>query len=128
MIILDTHIWIWWVDGSDRLSAAQRNAIMGHTEIGVSAISCWEVSKLVEKSRLTLDRPTLDWLQLALLYPNVRLLDLSPEVAAASASLPGSFHRDPADQILTATARLNDCSLVTSDQKIIDYTHVRTIS
>jgi len=57
-----------------------------------------------------------------------RLIELSPEISVASTRLPGDFHRDPADQIIVATARVNDCSLVTSDQKIISYEHVETLS
>ena len=49
------------------------------------------------------------------------------EVAIESTRLPGSFHRDPADQIIVATARIHDCDLVTSDDKIVEYPHVRTI-
>ncbi len=127
MIVLDTHVWIWWVSGSDVLTASQHRAITEATEIGVSAISCWEVAKLVERGRLVLDRPVLDWLRAALTYPGVRLLGLTPDVAVASTMLPGSFHRDPADQIIVATARLYECPLLTSDQKVLGYEHVHAI-
>jgi len=96
--------------------------------IGVSAISCWEVAKLVERGRLALPHPLEEWFALALNYPGVRLLGLSPEVAAASTRLPGNFHRDPADQIIVATARLMYCSLVTSDRKLLSYEHVQTVA
>ncbi len=130
MTVLDTHVWIWWVNGSDRLTAVQQRVLdAGSTDgLGVSAISCWEVAKLVEKRRLDLDRPVLDWIRIALTYPGIELLDLSPEIAAASADLPGTFHRDPADQIIVATARILGCRLATSDQKILDYEHVETIA
>ncbi len=68
------------------------------TGIAVSAISCWEVAKLVERERLTLPCPVLDWLRQALAYPGVRLIDLSPEFCVESTRLPGEFHRDPADR------------------------------
>ncbi len=111
MIVTDTPVWVWWVNGSDRLSPAQREALEeGETSgIGVSAISCWKVAKLVEVGRLDLDRPVADWLREALRYPGVRLLELTPDIAVASTTLPGDFHRDPADQIIVATARLADC-------------------
>ena len=130
MIVLDTHVWVWWVNDNDRLTPAQHDALrQGETDgIGVSAISCWEVAKLVEIGRLELDRPVLDWLREALRYPGVRLLDLTPEIAVASTAWPGDFHRDPADQLIVATARLNDWSLVTSDRAIVDYPHVPTVS
>jgi PIN domain nuclease of toxin-antitoxin system len=63
--------------------------------LGVSAISCWEVAKLVERGRLTLPVALGDWMSQALGYPGVRLLELSPQVAIESTQLPGTFHRDP---------------------------------
>ena len=68
-----------------------------------------------------------EWLTLALEYPGIRLVELSPEIAVASTQLPGTFHKDPADQIIVATARVYDCRLVTSDEKIAAYEHVETI-
>ena len=129
MIVLDTHVWVWWTDGSDRLAEAQRREIERNETrgLGVSAISCWEVAKLVELGRLTLDRPVLDWIRAALALPGIRQIDLTPEIVVASTELPGTFHRDPADQILVATARVLGFRLVTSDQKILDYAHVETI-
>ena len=128
MIVLDTHVWVWWVNGDDRLTETQRSAIEQADDLGVSAISCWEVAKLVELGRLAFDRPVLDWLQAALAYPGVRFLPLSPEVAAGSTTLPGTFHRDPADQIIVATARARGCRVVTSDRKILAYEHVETVA
>jgi len=54
MIVLDTHIWVWWVHGDEQLTRAQREAITANETdlIGVSAISCWEIAKLVEYGRL----------------------------------------------------------------------------
>lgn len=95
--------------------------------LGISAISCWEVAKLVEYKRLVLPVPTLDWLTQALTYPGVRLLELSPEIAAESTALPGDFHKDPADQIIVATARVHGCPLLTVDRKIVEYPHVQTL-
>ncbi len=130
MIVLDTHVWVWWVHGDAQITPSQASVIAEAEAdtVGVSAISCWEVSKLVEHNRLELSRPLNEWLSLALSYPGVRLIELSPEISVASTRLPGSFHRDPADQIIVATARVNGCSLVTSDQKIISYEHVETVS
>ncbi len=121
-------MWVWWVNGDDRLKETQRAAIDQADGLGVSAISCWEVAKLVELGRLALDRPVLDWLQAALAYPGVRLLPLSPEVAVGSTTLPGPFHRDPADQVIVATARAHGCRVATSDRKILDYAHVETVA
>lgn len=129
MILLDTHVWVWWVHGDKRLTPSQ-TAVIEDAEtdaIGVSVISCWEVAKLVERGRLGLPRPLEEWLALALGYPGVRLIELSPEIVVVSTRLPGTFHQDPADQIIVATARVNNCPLITSDQKIVSYEHVETV-
>ena len=128
MIVLDTHVWVWWVNEDDRLTETQQEVIEQADVLGVSAISCWEVAKLVELGRLALDRPALDWLQAALAYPGVRLLPLSPEVAVGSTTLPSTFHRDPADQVIVATARTHGCRVVTSDRKILGYAHVEAVA
>jgi PIN domain nuclease of toxin-antitoxin system len=127
MIILDTHIWIWWVHGDSQLPPAHLGYIQTNEPqgLGVSAISCWEVAKLVEYNRLTLPLPVADWLDQALAYPGVRLLELTPQIAVESTQLPGTFHRDPADQIIVATARVYDCPLVTLDERIQNYPHVQ---
>lgn len=127
MIVLDTHIWIWWVHGSKQLTQdyydyIQEQEVQG---LGVSPISCWEIAKLVEHSRLMLPCPVEQWLNQALTYPGVRLLELTPRVCVESTQLPGDFHRDPADQIIVATARVYNCPLVTVDSKIKSYPHVQ---
>jgi PIN domain nuclease of toxin-antitoxin system len=129
VIVLDTHIWVWWVGDEQRLSKLQVEAIRANETgiIGISAISCWEIAKLVERKRLQLSRSLREWFEDALGYPGIRLFALTPEVAIESASLPAGFHQDPADQIIVATARLHGCSLVTSDGKILAYSHVTTI-
>ena len=127
MIVLDTHIWVWWVHGDAALSASTRTMLDAaeQTGLGVSAISCWEVAKLVERGRLSLPCPVYDWMQQALSYPGVRLIELSARISVESTQLPGTFHRDPADQIIVATARVLDVPLVTVDAKILEYPHVR---
>ena len=129
MIVLDTHIWIWWVHGDAALPAAMCTLLDAseQTGIAVSAISCWEVAKLVERERLTLPCPVLEWLRQALAYPGVRLIDLSPRICVESPRLPGEFHRDPADQIIVATARILDVPLASMDGKILQYAHVKLV-
>jgi PIN domain nuclease of toxin-antitoxin system len=130
MIVLDTHIWVWWVHGDERLTETQAQVIETNETnvIGVSAISCWETAKLVEYGRLELPCSLREWFEQALSYPGIRLLELTPGVAIESTQLPGEFHRDPADQIIVATARMHGCPLVTSDSKLLKYPHVETIS
>jgi len=127
MIVLDTHIWVWWVHGDDKLPPEYKAFIQDNESagLGISAISCWEVAKLVEYKRLSLPIAVGEWLDQALAYPGMRLLDLTPRIAVESTQLPGEFHRDPADQIIVATARVYACPLVTLDGKIHAYPHVQ---
>ena len=129
MIVLDTHIWVWWVDESPQLSERHAQLIQDNeqTGLGVSAISCWEVAKLVEYGRLRLDCSLEAWMEQAVAYPGIELLPLTPQIAIASTQLPGTFHRDPADQIIAATARVYDIPLLTEDRRILEYPHVRTL-
>jgi len=130
MIVLDTHIWVWWVHGDAHLSRTQMEIIEANeTEmIGVSAISVWEIAKLVEYDRLQLPCPLHEWFDEALAYAGIRLIELSPEIAIESCGLPGEFHRDPADQIIVATARIFRCPLVTRDSRILTYPYVTTVA
>lgn len=93
----------------------------------MSVISCWEVAKLVELGRLQFSIPVEDWIEAALNYPNIRLLDLTPEIAIESTKLPGGFYKDPADQIIVATARIYNAPVVTMDDKIRNYPHVKLL-
>ena len=129
MIILDTHIWVWWVDDSQQLRDRQRQIIQDNVQngLGVSAISCWEVAKLVEYGRLELACPIEEWMEQAVAYPGMQLLELTPRIAIESTKLPGSFHRNPADQIIVATARVYDIPLLRADSRILQYPHVRTL-
>lgn len=129
MILLDTHIWMWWVDENPQLSQRYTQLIQAHEQdgLGVSAISCWEVAKLVERGRLQFACSIEAWMEQAVAYPGIELLPLTPPIAIESTQLPGDFHRDPADQIIVATARIYDLSLRTADRLILDYPHVRTL-
>jgi PIN domain nuclease of toxin-antitoxin system len=129
MIVLDTHIWVWWVHGDSHLTEQQNQWLQQYESqgLGVSAISCWEVAKLAEYNRLKLPCSVRDWMTQALAYPGMRLLPLSPQIAVESTQLPSSFHRDPADQIIVATARIYNCPLLTADAKIISYSHVQVL-
>lgn len=128
MIVLDTHIWIWWIHGDSQLPDAYREYLEGTPQtFGVSAISCWEVAKLVEYERLVFPISAEEWIEQALNYPHVQLLELTPRIASESTQLPQPFHRDPADQIIVATARVNHCPLMTRDQKILAYPHVQNV-
>src|SRR4029078_4692101 len=127
MIILDTHIWIWWTDGNTRLTDNDK-ALIENTRasgVGISAFSCWEVAKLLEKNRIRFSISLDEWFDKAFSLSGISLLPLSPKIIDESIKLPGSFHNDPADQIIVATARVYDCALVTYDSKILSYKHVK---
>lgn len=127
MIVLDTHVWVWWVHGDAHLSQLDQATLQekGAEGLGVSVISCWEVAKLVEYGRLSLPLSVEDWLTRALAHPGILLLDLTPRIAVESTRLPPPFHRDPADQIIVATARVHRCPLMSVDDKILNYPHVQ---
>ncbi len=122
MILLDTHIWIWWIDEHPKLSPQNLEIIAANQDngLGISIISCWEIAKLVEKGRLRFECSVEEWLKLALNYPGVQLLELSLPIIIQSTQLSG-FHADPADQMIVATAKVHDLFLVTQDQKILNY-------
>ena len=125
LTVLDTHVWIWVVEG-DRtaLSASAIDAIETAADGGgvrISAISVWEVAMLEAKGRISLSRPVDDWIQAALHAPGIRLLPLSAEIAIESTRLPGTPHGDPADRILMASARHLGGQLATCDRQILDY-------
>jgi PIN domain nuclease of toxin-antitoxin system len=117
------------VHGDERLTPTQFEFIQENEagEIGVSAISLWEIAKLVENGKLELPISLEKWFAEALSYPGVQIVELTPAIAIESTRLPGEFHRDPADQIVVATARILKCKLVTSDERILNYPHVKTV-
>ena len=129
MIILDTHIWIWWVDNNPRLTDRQRSYIDQHQPdgLGISLISCWEVAKAVESGRLGLSLSVQDWLEAAIVYLGIQLLDLTIPIIVESTKLTG-FHRDPSDQLIVATSRILQSPLLTADGKILAYPNVVTLS
>lgn len=131
MIVLDTHVLIWWVSGAtDQLSPAAQQAIeqeMVDGKIAVSSISAWELAMLVAKGRLALSMDVSEWLTCVGQIESVSFIPVDNIIAVKSTELPGEFHKDPADRIIVATARKVAAPLVTADEKILAYPHVRTI-
>lgn len=124
-LILDTHVWFWLVNGDERLKkklvfsrledAAERMNLL------VPAICVWEIAMLEAKNRVSFATGCLKWVKEALSAPGIQLLPLTPEIAAESTRLPGSFHGDPADRLLVASARFMNADLVTADKRIHAY-------
>ena len=138
MILLDIHALIWWAAcNHPRLSANALAAIDQEIESAgqpggspgllVSAISCWEVAMLVNRGRLALSLDVERWLALLASHPAVRLLALDPAVAVAATRLAEPFHADPADRFLVAQARELGIPLLSADNKILSYGHVRSL-
>lgn len=127
MIVLDTHIWIWWVHNDPLLPSTYQRYLHTHasSSFGVSIISCWEVALLDAGGKITLPLTIGDWLHDALTFPGIQLLDLTPEIVVDANHLPDNFHRDPADRLIVATARQHGCPLITQDAKIRSYPHVQ---
>jgi PIN domain nuclease of toxin-antitoxin system len=127
VIVLDTHAWLWWVSDPAKLGRAARREIGRATRIGVPAICSLEVAVSVARGRVSLDRPTLDWLHDALALPRVEALALTPAVAVKAAELPESFPGDPADRLIAATAMLHSAVLLTKDERIQAFEGVRCL-
>ncbi len=128
--LLDTHAWLWWVTEDRRLSkraAATIARSQRDDALWLSLISVWEVAKKIQKGQLALDRPLDEWFDLATLRDGLRLAELTRPVLVESCRLPGTFHGDPADQMIVATARHLGTTLVTKDRTIRDYAHVRSV-
>ena len=123
MILLDTHVWIWWVQDDPVLPPYMREILEVNEKygLGVSVISCLEVARLVAARRLVLPKSAEQWIEDALTYPHVKLLELTPKIAVASTQLPDPFHKDPADRIIVATARQLDVPIATTDGLISRY-------
>ena len=130
MIVLDTHVWLWWISNPEKLSTSAGQAIdQAVTEKGIiiSSISTWEVALLVDKGRLELSIDVRDWVRKTEGLPFVNFIPVDNTISLRSVTLPGQFHSDPADRIITATAMTMGLPLVTRDDKILNYQHVRTI-
>jgi PIN domain nuclease of toxin-antitoxin system len=126
-LLLDTHIWVWVsTENEILLSERAKNIIRQASQKWISAISCWELAKLVDKRKISFSIPTLIWIRRSLAEHGIRVVDLSPEIAVESTELQG-FHQDPADQIIVATSRILGMPIVTSDGRILDFLGVESI-
>jgi PIN domain nuclease of toxin-antitoxin system len=134
-LLLDTHVWLWYVEG-ERARFSRKiepfvEAAVQRGELLISAISVWEIAVLSALRRIDLSQDVRAWVGRSLGFPGVRFQGLSPSIAIESTSLPGELHRDPADRILVATARLTGAALVTCDERVLAYAkhgHVRVVN
>ena len=124
LLLLDTHVWLWLVAGSADLTTEARLTIDEAAAAGalrIAAISLWEVALLASRGRIVLGKSIGLWLDEALADPGPAIDPLSPQIAVESYALPDVFHRDPADRLIVATARVANATLMTRDQRILDY-------
>lgn len=128
MIVLDTHVWLWWLSAPDRLSSRARREIADASEIGVSTMSVWELATLVRRGRLELDRPVGDWVARAFSDARTSAIAPTPEMALQAALLDQrSFPGDPADRFIFASARTLRATLVTRDEAIRTFDAAATV-
>lgn len=125
MIVADTHALVWWFLSPQELSRSARRTL-DENQIGVAAISCYEIVRLVERKRIDLDQETGSWLRSIFLLPQLQFLPLTMEVAALAGSLPDTL-RDPLDRLIVATAFVHHAPLVTKDGKIAASNLVPTV-
>lgn len=125
LLLLDTHVWIWTVEGvTAELAAPAIARIEQASDAGavrVAAISIWEVAMLEARGRLRLALEIDEWIGQALAAPGTQLVPLSLEIAVDSSRLPGDPVGDPADRLLIATARRIGATLVTCDERVLAY-------
>ena len=130
MILLDTHVWLWWLSNPEKLSNKATIAINEAVQsngLAISSISTWEIALLVARGRLQLTIDTRDWVRKTEGLTFVRFVPVDNTISLRSVSLPGEFHADPADRIITATALTMGIPLISKDRKILDYPHIQTI-
>ena len=130
MIVLDTHVLVWWVASPEKLSTKAekiiKSEIKNNGQLLVSSISVWEICLLVKKERLSFTMDVDIWLEKVESLPFIQFISVDNRTAAKSVNLPGEFHDDPADRMIIALAREKGAILLTSDRRIRKYPHVRS--
>ncbi len=126
MILLDTHVFIWFVNGDDKLSEKYIKILTDEKSKHLSVISCWEISLLLEKDRIKLKYPFDDWIQKALTVSNVKLINLDLDIIVTYHQLI-NFHSDPADKLISATSICKNMPLLTFDRKLIEYPALKIV-
>ncbi len=120
-VLLDTHVWLWWLTGAGRLSAPERRALdaaAARKLPAISGISLWEAQMLVAKGRLRPTEGFAGWIERMAGSEVVTIVPIDVEVIQALHGLPATFHGDPADRIIVATARARALPLATHDARL----------
>jgi len=124
-LLLDTCCLIWAI--SQPYEVSKKAGVLltaNESEISVSAISVAEIACAVERGRITMDRHWKKWFRHYVELNGWQVESITLEILEEAYSLPETFHADPADRIITATARLQNRTILTADKKILAYPHV----
>jgi len=125
VVLLDTHAWIWSIDGDGRRVGRRAQALLARAErqerIRVSPVSIFEIVALHTSGRLRLSRPAEGWIRDSLSAAGVRLAEVTPSIAIDAGAIPRTALADPLDRLLVATARQLDATFLTADQQILQY-------
>lgn len=127
MIVLDTHIWLWWINNdADRLGRPRIELIQSADVVAVSAISCFEVAWLDRHGRIELPCSRQAWFEKALEGSGIVLIPITPEIATTAVELP-EHHRDPQDRLIIASAIVNKAQLMSADRLFLQYHEIEHI-
>lgn len=127
MIVLDTHVWLWWLsEQPEELSATALRAIEDAQQLGISTLSCYEVVRAERRQRVILETDVRNWLSRAVSDERISMLPPTVEIATLAADLDW-VHGDPFDRIIVATALAHGAPLITKDDRIRRSAPVRTI-
>jgi PIN domain nuclease of toxin-antitoxin system len=131
MILLDTHVFVWWVNEErNKFSRKARQALDQHgkrNELVVSSISFFEITTLERRGRLRFNTPAAEWLANVRKLPEYRLEPLTDDIAERAGQFGDAFSGDPADRLIAATALLRSIPLVTYDEKLREAEFLATI-
>ncbi len=124
--LLDTSVWLMLSQEPCRLPAKCVHLAQTQAELGLSCVSLREIAWKQAQGKLDLGKPLLAWLSAAL-TPQIRVLTITPEVAADSATLPHFPNQDPYDQMIVATARQNNLTIISNDDAWKNYPGARIL-
>ncbi|MEO5894912.1 MAG: PIN domain-containing protein [Vicinamibacterales bacterium] len=125
MLLLDTHVWVWALEGEARRLGRRTRTLLtragGQDAVRVSPVSVFEVTALHTLGRLRFTVRPEAWIREAFAVPGIRIAELSASAAADAGSITRDALPDPLDRLLVATARDADATLVTCDERILTY-------
>ncbi|MGK7944252.1 MAG: type II toxin-antitoxin system VapC family toxin [Microcystaceae cyanobacterium] len=128
MIIIDTHILLWWQLSDDSLNITYRERLERPNEIiGISTVSLMEIICLYDRQRINLPIIPELWIEQIMADSKIVFIPISASIAIDAFRLPEPFHKDPADRLIVSSARVLNCPIMTQDYKILAYSHVQNI-